>query len=48
MTHGSEDKHSSYFSNIEEEIASELGDYFSDDEEDDTCDREDLTSESNS
>ncbi len=46
-TRGSEEDHFSYFSNIEEERTSELGDYFSDDEEDDTWDTEDLTSESN-
>jgi hypothetical protein len=46
-TRGSEEKHFSYFSNIEEDGTSELGDYFSDDEEDDTWDREDLTGESN-
>ncbi len=48
MTHRSEEEHASYLSNIKEEGAIELGDYFSDDEEDDTWDREDLTSESNS
>jgi hypothetical protein len=46
-TRGSEEDYFSYFSNVEEEGTSELGDYFSDDEEDDTWDREDLTSESN-
>jgi hypothetical protein len=46
-TRRSEEDHFSYFSNIEEEGTSELGEYFSDDEEDDTWDREDLTSESN-
>ncbi len=46
-TRGSEEKHFSYFSNVEEEGTSELGDYFSDDKEDDTWDREDLTGESN-
>ncbi len=46
-TRGSEEKHFSYFSNVEEDGTSELGDYFSDDEEDDTWDREDLSSESN-
>jgi hypothetical protein len=43
-TRGSEENHFSYFSNVEEEGASELGDYFSDDEEDDTWDQEYLTS----
>jgi hypothetical protein len=46
-TRGSEKNHCSYFSNIEEEGAIELGDYFSDEEGDDTWDREDLKSESN-
>jgi hypothetical protein len=46
-TSGSEEDHFSYFSNVEEEGTIQLGDYFSDDEEDDTWDREDLTSESN-
>jgi hypothetical protein len=46
-TRGSEEDHFSYFSNVEEEGTSELGDYFSDDEEDDTWDREDLKSKSN-
>jgi hypothetical protein len=45
-TRGSEENHGSYFSNIEEKGAIDLGDYFSDDEEDDTWDREDLKSES--
>ncbi len=43
-TRSSEEKHFSYFSNVEEDGTSELGDYFSDDEEDDTWDREKLTS----
>ncbi len=46
-TRGSEEKHFSCFSNVEEDGTSELGDYFSDNKEDDTWDREDLTSESN-
>jgi hypothetical protein len=46
-TRGSEEDHFSYFSNIEEDRTSELGDYFSDDEEDNIWDKEDLTSESN-
>jgi hypothetical protein len=46
-TRGSEEDHFSNFSNVEEEGTSELGDYFSDDEEDDTWDEENLTSESN-
>jgi hypothetical protein len=44
-TRGSEENQFSYFSNVEEERPIELGDYFSDDEEDDTWDQEDLTSE---
>jgi hypothetical protein len=44
-TRGSEENHFSYFSDVEEEGPIELGDYFSDDEEDDTWDKEDLTSE---
>jgi hypothetical protein len=44
---GSKEDHFSYFSNVEKEGTCELGDYFSDDEEDDTWDTEDLTSESN-
>jgi hypothetical protein len=47
MTRGSREDHFSYFSNVEEDGTSELGDYFSDDEENDTWDSEDLTSESN-
>jgi len=47
MTRGSEEDHFSYFSNVEEEGPTELGDYFSDDEEDDSWDEEDLTSENN-
>jgi hypothetical protein len=47
-TRGSEKDHGNNFSNVEEEGAIELGDYFSDNEEDDTWDREDLTSESDS
>jgi hypothetical protein len=47
MTCGSEKDHLSYFSNVEEEGTSELGDYFSDNKEDDTWDEENLTSESN-
>ncbi len=43
----SEKDHFSYFSNVEEEGPTELGDYFSDDEEDDSWDEEDLSSESN-
>jgi hypothetical protein len=39
--------HFSYFSNFEEEGPTELGDYFSDDEEEDTWNEEDLTSGSN-
>jgi hypothetical protein len=46
-TRGSEEKHFSCFSNVEEDGTNELGDYFSDNEEDDTWDRKDLTSESN-
>jgi hypothetical protein len=44
-TRGSEEDHFSYFSNVEEKGPIELGDYFSDDEEDNTWDKEDLTSE---
>ncbi len=46
-TRGSEEDHFSYFSNVEEDRTSELGDYFTDNEEDDTWDRETRTSESN-
>jgi hypothetical protein len=46
-TRGPKEDHFSYFSNVLEEGTSELGDYFSDDEEDDTWDREDLMSEIN-
>ncbi len=42
---GSEENQFSYFSNIEDEGAIELGDYFSDDKEDDTEDRQDFKSE---
>ncbi len=44
---GAKEDHFSYFSNMEEEGPTELGDYFSDDEEDDSWDEEDLSSESN-
>jgi hypothetical protein len=44
---GCEEDHFSYFSNVEEEGPTELGDYFSDDEENDNWDEEDLSSESN-
>ena len=44
-TRGSEENHFSSFSNVEEERSIELGDYFSDDEENDTWAREDLKSE---
>ena len=58
MNCGSDESHFNYFSNVEEEGTSELGDYFSDDEaelgdyfsddeEDDTWEEETLTSESN-
>jgi hypothetical protein len=46
-SHGSKEDHFSYFSNVEEEGPTELGDYFYDDEEDDNWDKEDLSSESN-
>jgi hypothetical protein len=45
-TRESEEDYFSCFSNVEEEGTSELGDYFSDNGEDDTWDTEDLTSES--
>jgi hypothetical protein len=50
-TRGSQEGHFSHLSNVEEEGTCELGEYFSDDEEDDTWDQENLTSlasESNS
>ncbi len=47
-TRGFEKTHFSYFPNIEEEGAIKLGDYFSDDEEDDTWDQDTLTSRSKS
>jgi hypothetical protein len=47
MTRGSEEDHFSYFSNLEEGGPSELGDYFSDDEDDDTWNKTNLTSENN-
>jgi hypothetical protein len=43
---GSEEENFSYFSNFEEEGPTDLGDYFSDDEEDDSWDEKDLSSES--
>jgi hypothetical protein len=46
-TRGSKEDHLSYFSNVEEEGTSELGDYFSDDEDDYTWNKNNLTSESN-
>ncbi len=46
MSRGSEAENFSYFSNIEEEGPTDLGNYFSDDEEDDSWDEEDLSSES--
>jgi hypothetical protein len=42
----SEEENFSYFSNVEEEGPTDLGNYFSDDEEDDSWDEEDLSSES--
>jgi hypothetical protein len=42
---GSKENQFSFLSNVEEERPIELGDYFSDDEEDDTWDQEDLKSE---
>ncbi len=44
---GSKEDHFSYFSNVEEEGPTELEDYFSDNEEDNNWDEEDLPSESN-
>jgi hypothetical protein len=44
---GPEEDHFSYFSNVEEEGPTELGDYFSDNKEDDSWDEEDLSSEGN-
>jgi hypothetical protein len=46
-TRDSEEEHFSYFSNVEENGDSELGDYFSDDEGDNIWDQEALTSEGN-
>jgi hypothetical protein len=43
---GSKAENFSYFSNIEEEGPTDLGNYFSDNEEDDSWDEEDLSSES--
>jgi len=45
-SYSSEDENFSYFSNFEEEGPTELADYFSDEEEDDSLDNEDLPSES--
>jgi hypothetical protein len=46
MSYGSEDENFSYFSNFEEEGPTDLADYFSDEEEDESFDNEDLSSES--
>jgi hypothetical protein len=46
-TRGSETNHFSCLSNVEDEGPTELEDYFSDDEEEDSWDEEDLTSEGN-
>jgi hypothetical protein len=46
MSRGSKQDDFSYFANVEEEGSTDLGDYFSDDEEDDNWDEEDLSSES--
>jgi hypothetical protein len=43
---GSKEDHFSYFPNVEEATTIELGDYFSDDEEDETWDEENLTNKS--
>jgi hypothetical protein len=43
---GSKEENFSYFSNVEEKGPTELGNYFSDDEDDDSWDEEDLSSES--
>jgi hypothetical protein len=45
-SYGSEDENFSYFLNFEEEGPTNLADYFSDKEEDDSLDNEDLSSES--
>jgi hypothetical protein len=45
MSCGSEEENFSYFSNFEEEGPTDLADYFSDEEEDDSLDEEDLSSE---
>ncbi len=47
-TRGSEEDYFSCFSTVEEEGTTELGEYFSDNEEDDTWDTEDLKSEHHS
>ncbi len=47
MSCGSKEENFSYFSNVEEEGPTDLGDYFSDNEEDDSWDEVDLSSESN-
>ncbi len=47
-TLSAKENHLSYFSSVIDEGDSELGDYFSDDEEDDTEDNQDLESENNS
>ncbi len=45
MSCGSEEENFSYFSNFEEEGSTDLGDYFSDDEEDDSLNHEDTWNE---
>ncbi len=47
MSRGSKEENFSYFSNIEEEGSTDLGNYFSHDEEDDNWDEEDLSRKSN-
>jgi hypothetical protein len=46
MSYGSEEGNFSYFSNFKEEGSTELADYFSDEEEDDSLENEDPSSES--
>ncbi len=42
MSRGYKEENFSYFSNVEEETPTDLGNYFSDDEEDDSWNEEDL------
>jgi hypothetical protein len=46
MRHGSEEENFSYFYNVEEDGSTDLGNYFSDDKEDDNWNEKDLSNKS--